>query len=80
MIELMNLKKLKNSNLLTIIYVNNVDRLEGLSETFFSISKQSYKADLAVLYSPAISEKDLELLTSRLDNPKIIVRGKNDYN
>jgi len=78
MIELMNLKKLKNSNLLTIIYVNNVDRLEGLSETFFSISKQIYKTDLVVLHSPNIGEKDLEVITSKLDKPSIIVRSKDE--
>jgi len=74
----MNLKKLKNSNLLTIIYVNNIDRLEGLSETFFSISKQTYKTDLVVLHSPSINKKDLETIVSKLDKPSIITKTKDE--
>jgi len=76
MTESMNLKDLKNSNLLTAIYIDNLDRIEVISETIFSIAKQTYKPDFIVLYSPHLNEEDIKTLTSKLESPSIIVRKK----
>lgn len=68
----MNLKDLKNSNVLLSIFIDDLQNKEILEETLFSVSKQSYPVDLLVLHS--LEDGDLETLKSMLENPKIIIR------
>lgn len=72
----MNLKDLKNSNVLLSIFIDNLQNKEVLEETLFSISKQTYPVDLLVNH--ALDDSDLETLKLMLDNPKIIIRKNED--
>ena len=76
--ESMNLKELKNSNILVAIYVDDLKNLTTIEETFYSISKQTKKVDLLVLFPKTFSEEQIASLKSVLDNPKIILRKKNE--
>lgn len=68
----MNLQDLKNSDLLTAIYVNSnhLKQKELLEQTLYSISKQTYLTDLLVLH-PKFSASELKTLKKSLENPTI---------
>lgn len=72
----MNLKESKKSNLLSVIYISDIDRKETLSETFYSISKQTHKPDFVVIYSTDMSEEKVQLLKEMLDKPTVISRSQ----
>lgn len=72
----MNLKDLKNSNVLVSIFIDDLSNLTTLEETFYSISKQTHSIDLLVLH-PEFSEEQLNFLKETLNNPKIILRKQN---
>jgi hypothetical protein len=76
----MNLKDLKNSNILVSIYIDDLSNLITLEETFYSISKQTCDVDLLVLYPEAFSKEQLNILEESLKKPKIVLRKKNDKN
>jgi len=73
----MNLKDLKNSNVLVAIYIDDLSNLTTLEETFYSISKQTHPIDLLVLH-PEFSEDQLNSLKEALTNPKIVLRKQNE--
>lgn len=73
----MNLKDLKNSNILVSIFIDDLSNLITLEETLYSVSKQSHNVDLLVLHSEDFSEEQLNLLKNALNNPKLILRKKN---
>jgi len=68
----MNLKDLKNSNVLVSIFIDNLDKKEILEETLFSVSKQTSPIDLLVVHQ--LEDSDLEELKTMLDSPKITIR------
>jgi len=76
----MNLKDLKNSNILVSIYIDDLSNLITLEETFYSISKQTCDVDLLVLYPEAFSKEQLNILEESLKKPEIVLRKKNDKN
>jgi hypothetical protein len=51
----MNLKDLKNSNILVAIYIDDLSNLITLEETFYSVSKQTCNVDLLVLHPEKFS-------------------------
>ena len=77
----MNLKDLKNSNVLVAIYVDDLSNLTTLEETFYSISKQTHPIDLLVLCPEELTDTlnpNYQLLKTALDNPKITLRKQNE--
>ena len=74
--ESMNVKDLKNSNILVALFVDDLSGLAAIEETFYSISKQTHPVDLLVLH-PNFSDEQLTILKGALDNPKIILRTQN---
>ena len=70
----MNLKDLKNSNILTSIYIDSLDNRETLEETFFSISKQTHLVDLLVIHN--LNDEDVKVLEEILNKPKIVITQK----
>jgi hypothetical protein len=75
--ESMNLKDLKNSNILVAVYVDDLSNLITLEETFYSLSKQIYPVDLLVLH-PEFSEEQVGILKEALINPKLVLRKNKD--
>lgn len=73
----MNLKDLKNSNIIVGLYIDDLSNLITLEETFYSISKQSRKVDLLVLHPESFSNEQINALKDSLNNPKIILRKQN---
>lgn len=76
--ESVNLKDLKKSNILVAIYVSDLSNKITLEETFYSISKQTHKVDLLVFYPNDFSDEQIDLLKTSLENPKIILRKKDE--
>jgi len=75
--ESMNLKDLKNSNVLVAIFIDDLSNLITLEETFYSVSKQTHNVDLLVLHSNTFSDEQINSLKSALDKPKLILRKQN---
>lgn len=73
----MNLKDLKNSNVLVAIYVDDLSNPITLEETFYSVSKQTHNVDLLVSYPETFSEEQTNSLRAALDKPKLILRKQN---
>ncbi|MFA5067616.1 MAG: hypothetical protein WC466_06210 [Candidatus Izemoplasmatales bacterium] len=76
--ESMNLKDLKSSNTLVAIYIDDLSNLVTLEETFYSVSKQTYKVDLLVLYPNSFNDEQVNALKASLENSKIILRKKDE--
>ena len=74
----MNLKELKNSNILVSIFVDNLNALITLEETFYSISKQIKGIDLLVMHPESFSSEQVGILEASLKSPKLILRSKNE--
>ena len=75
--ESMNLKALKNSNILVAIFVDDLSNLATLEETFYSVSKQTHGVDLLVMYPENFTEEQVGTLQKSLSSPKLIMRKQN---
>jgi hypothetical protein len=75
--NLLKLKDSKKSNILVALYVDDLKNTIQLEETLYSISKQTYNVDLLVIH-PTLSEDNLKSLKECLNDPKIILRTKDE--
>lgn len=74
----MNLKDLKNSNLLVSMFIDDVSNTSTLEETLYSISKQTYGVDFLVMHPASFSDEQIKSLKKSIDSPKITIRKKNE--
>ena len=74
--EYKNLKDLKQSNVLLSIFVDNLEKIEMLEETFYSVSKQTLPVDLIIFHD--LDENSIEKLENIVKKPRLILRKNKD--
>ena len=74
----MNLKEIKKNKLLVSICVANLKNRVAIEETFYSLSKQTYKPDVAVFYDSSLPTEDIQTISEIVARPCIILRGKTE--
>jgi hypothetical protein len=72
------LKDLKNSNVLVSIFINDLNSLSTLEETFYSISQQKHGIDFLVIHPKKFKSDDIKKLESALNSPRITITTKGE--